>query len=201
MTEEQKTEQQLDSDYWSARYKEGKTGWDRGDASPSLIQWIETGKMTPGRILVPGCGRGHEVVELCRRGFDVTAIDFSQHPIDHLREILQTQQLTATLVQSDVLHFQPDQTFDAVYEQTCLCAMYPNHWSDYEAQLQRWLKPQGQLFACFMQSPEHLNPPFHCDVDAMRQLFQPQRWAWPASLLDIHHPSGLIEKAGILTRI
>ena len=62
---------------WEARYREGNTGWDRGDASPALSSWLETGALAPCRTLVPGCGRGHEVIALTRQGFEVTALDFA----------------------------------------------------------------------------------------------------------------------------
>lgn len=72
------------SDEWQQRDDEGETGWDRGESSPALIRWLDDGDLTPCRILVPGCGRGHEVVELASRGFDVTALDFARTPVREL---------------------------------------------------------------------------------------------------------------------
>lgn len=54
-------------------------------------------------------------------------------------------------MQADVLTYQPDKPFDAIYEQTCLCALHPDHWVDYARQFRQWLKPQGSLWALFMQ--------------------------------------------------
>lgn len=62
--------------YWQARYDQEQTGWDRGNASPTLLRWLAAGDLRPCRILVPGCGRGHEVVALAKAGFDVTGVDF-----------------------------------------------------------------------------------------------------------------------------
>ena len=42
-------------------------------------------------VVVPGCGRGHEVVELARRGFEVTAIDFAPAAIEALSTKLAEQ--------------------------------------------------------------------------------------------------------------
>jgi len=39
--------------------------------------------------------------------------------------------------------------FDAIYEQTCLCALYPDRWRQYADQLHRWLAPGGRLYALF----------------------------------------------------
>ncbi|WP_310461263.1 thiopurine S-methyltransferase [Sphaerotilus sp.] len=55
------------------------------------------------------------------------------------------------LVQADVLQWQPSEPLDAVFEQTCWCAIHPDHWADYAAQLHRWLRPGGRLCLMAMQ--------------------------------------------------
>ena len=97
-----------------------------------------------------------------------------------------------------LLAWQPDAPLDAIYEQTCLCAIHPDHWTAYAAQLQRWLKPGGTLFALFMQmvrpgaTQEGLieGPPYHCDINAMRALFPATQWDWPKPpYAQVQHPS------------
>jgi hypothetical protein len=51
-----------------------------------------------------------------------------------------------------VLTWCPEQPFDAIYEQTCLCALHPDHWAAYARQLHAWLRPAGTLWAMFMQT-------------------------------------------------
>lgn len=190
----------LSSEAWQGRYLNAQTGWDRGAPNPALIQWLDTGQLTPCRILVPGCGRGHEVIELARRGFEVTAVDFAAEPIRHLRSSLSDAQLNANIIQQDLFEFAPDQPFDAIYEQTCLCAIDPTLWKAYEDRLQQWVKPGGDLFALFMQTGGPEGPPFHCDLAAMRTLFDDARWQWPDGEAENLHPTGLREVAVKLTR-
>lgn len=71
-----------------------------------------------------------------------------------------------------------DQPFDAIYEQTSSCSLHPDKCSDYEKCLYKWLKPNGKLFAQFMQTGQKGSPPFHCDIIAMRNLFVSERWIW-----------------------
>ena len=71
-------------DAWERRYREGKTGWDRGEPSPALMHWLAEGLVPAGRVLVPGCGHGHEIVELIRAGCDVTAVDIASQPMRRL---------------------------------------------------------------------------------------------------------------------
>lgn len=191
----------LDSDYWQNRYDQGQTGWDRGEASPALEDWLKSGQLQPCRILVPGCGRGHEVIALAAAGFDVTALDFAPAATAALRTQLDRRKLEATLIQTDLFDYQPHQPFDAIYEQTCLCAIQPNQRESYELRLASWLKSGGKLYALFMQTDSPSGPPFACPPAAMQSLFPPERWNWPAELTSIAHPARLVELAGVLERV
>ncbi|MBF0583015.1 MAG: methyltransferase domain-containing protein [Magnetococcales bacterium] len=186
---------------WEERYRSGQTGWDRGDASPALFSWLEQGTLRPCRILVPGCGRGYEVAVLAERGFQVTAVDIAASAITFSRGLLAQHGLRATTCLADLLEWEPDNRFDAIYEQTSLCALPPEKWQDYSDRLWRWLKPGGSLCALFMQTNKTGGPPFHCAIEAMETLFPPTRWGWPTDLpMRVGHPSGLHELGYPLTR-
>lgn len=188
--------------HWNEQYLAGTTGWDRGEASPALKGWLEHGQLQPCRILIPGCGYGHEAVALARRGFDVTALDIAPAPLERLEMELREAGVTANLVQADALDWKAAPAFDAIYEQTCLCALDPAHWAEYEAQLHAWLKPGGKLFALFMQTGRAGGPPYHCALPDMRALFPETRWHWEGQPhKEIPHPNGLYEFTTILTRL
>lgn len=190
-------------DFWQDKYRSGQTGWDRGRPSPQLLAWLDAGHLRPCRIAVPGCGAGWEVAELARRGFEVTALDYAEEAVRRTQALLAELELEARVLQADVLAWQPDATFDAIYEQTCLCALHPDHWIAYAAALHGWLTPGGQLYALFMQAlkPEAdagfvQGPPYHCDIHAMRALFDGARWEWEKPpFLGVPHPNGNKELA------
>ena len=186
--------------YWQARYDQGQTGWDRGGASPTLLRWLAADDLRPCRILVPGCGRGYEVVALAKAGFDVTGVDFAPAAVAAVEAQLTSEGLIAEVVQSDLFAYRPDQPFEAIYEQTCLCALPPERWAEYEERLARWLARGGRLFAAFMQTDSADGPPFACHPDAMRRLFSADRWEWPNRLEPQEHPTGLVELTGVLRR-
>jgi hypothetical protein len=191
---------QLTQCYWQARYDEGSTGWDRGGPSPTLVRWLAAGELRPCRILVPGCGRGHEVVALAGAGFEVTGVDFAESAVEAVQERLAAEGRTAEIVQADLFAYEPVQPFEAIYEQTCLCALPPGRWAGYEQRLARWLVAGGSLVAAFMQTESPDGPPFACRPEAMRQLFAADRWAWPDRLKPVEHPNGLVELTGMLRR-
>jgi SAM-dependent methyltransferase len=138
--------------HWEEKYRAKTIPWDRGVASPALIDWVENGVLLPGRVLIPGCGRGHEALELARHGFQVSALDIAPTALEHLATELHAAGVDAERVCADALTWQPAQPFDAIYEQTCLCALDPTHWAAYAQQLHSWLRPGGKLFALFMQT-------------------------------------------------
>lgn len=165
---------------WETRYQSGETGWDRGASSPALSVWLKSdGLETGSHILVPGCGRGHEVVHLAELGYQVTGIDIAPSAVRHLQQTLTDKGLKAVVLQADLFEFRPAHAFDAIYEQTCLCAIQPGQRETYEHLLHKWIKPGGTLFALFMQTGAEDGPPFHCDLLAMRRLFPDSRWEWP----------------------
>lgn len=187
--------------HWEEKYQANTIPWDRGASSPALRRWLEADALKWGRILLPGCGRGHEALELARHGFRVTALDIAPTALTLLETELAAAGLTAERVCADALTWQPEIPFDAIYEQTCLCALQPEQWPAYEQQLYRWLKPGGHLYALFMQTGRDGGPPFHCELGEMRALFPAARWVWPASdVARVDHPNGLHELATVLTR-
>jgi len=186
---------------WEARWREGRTGWDRGGASPALGYWLEAGAIPGERILVPGAGSGYEAVALAQAGFQVTAVDIAAGACQRLRGLLAAAGAEAEVVQADLLHWQPAQAFDAVYEQTCLCALDPADWPAYERCLHQWLRPGGALLAQFLQTGEEGGPPHHCPLPAMERLFPPERWRWPDEPPACWpHPGGRREEAVRLLR-
>ncbi|WP_343632951.1 methyltransferase domain-containing protein [Roseateles sp.] len=198
-----------DRAFWQERFETGQTGWDRGGPHPQLAAWLEAGLLPrDARIVVPGCGRGHELAVLARAGLEVTGLDYTPAAVEIARAKLADEHLPGRVEQADVLAWRPDQPLDLVYEQTCLCALHPDHWTSYAEQLQRWLKPGGRLLALFMQArreeSEHgqvIGPPYHCDINAMRALFPQALWKWPAPpYTQRPHERGWFELAVVLER-
>lgn len=196
--------------FWQARFEQGQTPWDRGGPSPQLEAWQAQHALPAAgaRVAVPGCGSGWDVAAWAERGYDVVGIDYAPAAVARTRELLLERRLSAHVIEADVLRWQPAAALDAVYEQTCLCALHPDHWVAYAEALHRWLRPGGRLYALFMQARRAQadegridGPPYHCDITAMRALFPEPRWAWPKPpYARVAHPAGWFELAVVLER-
>jgi methyl halide transferase len=194
-------------DFWQQRFESGQTPWDRGAPSPQLGLWLEQGLLTPQHsVLIPGCGRGHELLALVQAGIAATGLDYAPAAVALARERLGS--LPGEVQQADVLDWMPTAPVDRVYEQTCLCALHPDHWQRYARQLHAWLKPGGLLLALFMQARRDSadqgcveGPPYHGDINAMRALFPASLWDWPAPPYPpVSHGQGWHELPLVLTR-
>ncbi len=187
--------------FWEEKYQQNETGWERGHINPAFHHWDQFEHMTPGRVLIPGCGRSPEVAEFAKLGWQVTAVDMAASAIAYQHNACAEQTNKVTLIETDLLNWQPSELFDLVYEQTCLCALAPELWAEYEACLASWVKPGGTVAALFMQTGNAGGPPYHCDLDAMAALFHNDHWDWPQHEPVVsEHPRGIHELGFCLTR-
>ncbi|HWP19110.1 MAG TPA: methyltransferase domain-containing protein [Burkholderiaceae bacterium] len=196
--------------FWQARFEQGQIPWDRGGPSPQLDAWSRAGQLPPpgARVAVPGCGSGWDVAAWAERGYPTWGVDYAPAAVERTRQLLATRGLAAQVIEADVLAWSPDAPLDAVYEQTCLCALHPDQWTAYARRLHGWLRPGGRLYALFMQARRAgadegrvEGPPYHCDINAMRALFPEPAWVWPKPPYPrVAHPAGWFELAVVLER-
>ena len=74
----------MDSDAWDERYAATELVWSVG---PNQFVELECADLPPGRALDLAAGEGRNAIWLARRGWDVTAVDFSQVAIDKGRTL------------------------------------------------------------------------------------------------------------------
>ncbi|PHS29555.1 MAG: thiopurine S-methyltransferase [Robiginitomaculum sp.] len=165
---------------WQQRYDDQSTRWERGALNPAFVHWQEVGAFEGIKsVIIPGCGRSPEPLAFARLGAHVTALDFAPTAAAFQKEVFENASIEACVEAVDVLAWRPDVPLDAVYDQTCLCAITPAVWQDYADQLHRWLRPGGRAFMLFMQTGKEGGPPFHSPLATMRDLFDDARWQWP----------------------
>ena len=99
---------------WQDHYDSNDLGWDLGQVAPPFFELWEKGKLPLGKVLVPGCGRGHEVIFLAENGFEVTGIDFSEGAVTYLGNALKKRNLKGRVLHQDF--FSLDDTHDGVYD-------------------------------------------------------------------------------------
>jgi SAM-dependent methyltransferase len=160
-----------DPESWNNRYAEQATGWDLGEAPPSLQRVVEARSAQGGRltVLVPGAGRGHDARAWAAGGHETVAVDFAPLAIEEGRKLAKEAGLEVDFVEADVSALPEEWTdrFDLVWEQTCLCAIPIELRKPYLKEVHRVLKPDGEFVAVLWNHGRENGPPFDMDVDAV----------------------------------
>ena len=158
---------------WEARYQATDTPWDKGEASPGLVDFLAAHpELKRGTVCVPGCGMGHDVRAWAKAGFDATGYDIAPSAVRLAREQT-TDGLTARFETIDFLTDTPPMLFDWVFEHTLFCAIDPRRRDDYVDAVLRWLKPDGHYLAVNYLIPDTDGPPFGTTREELMQRFSP----------------------------
>ncbi len=158
---------------WQNHYESNDLGWDLGEVAAPFTKLWEEGKLPLGKVLVPGCGRGHEVVFLTGKGFEVTGVDFSKGAVTYLKNELRVRNLAGRILCQDffMLDKSHDGGYDLVLEQTFFCAIPPRQRTDYVLNVSRILKPGGMLVGLFYNTGKEGGPPYNTTREDIETYF------------------------------
>ena len=160
-------------DKWQADYERKTDGWDLGGPTPAFKRLAMSGRFKPGRMVVPGAGRGHDAREFARHGFQVTAIDFAAHAVNEMKRLAEPD-APVEIIQHDLfaLPREMDHSFDYLLEYTCFCAIDPKRRADYADVVTRLLKPGGTYIdMVFPLDGRAGGPPFSVSENEVLSLF------------------------------
>lgn len=162
----------LSADFWERRWQEQQTGWDIGQASPPLMQYVEPLLEDNPRILIPGAGRAYEAIALHQLGFtQVFVCDWADSAFDHLRRTAPDFPADHLLV-SDFFELPLEEDIDLVLEQTFFCAIDPSLRPRYVEKMHSILKPGGHLAGVLFAQPfAFAGPPFGGTKEEYETLF------------------------------
>jgi SAM-dependent methyltransferase len=192
---------------WDAMWQQNVTPWDRSLPNPALIDALDEKRDIIGastetsdlvqrkKALVPGCGRGYDVLLLASYGYDAYGADVSQTAIDACNKLDQDQAedtakypikdasigrgsrnfLLADFFNDDLLSHTGGSKFDVIYDYTFLCAIPPQLRPKWAARMSSLLAPGGSLICLefpLAKSPALGGPPHGLSSDLYVQLFK-----------------------------
>ena len=68
----------MDSTFWHERWRQNQIGFHLTEVNPRLVQWAHALPQEPGsRVLVPLCGKSHDLDWLAAQGYQVTGVELS----------------------------------------------------------------------------------------------------------------------------
>ena len=162
---------------WEAQYQKGETPWDKGAPSPGLVDFLAL-EPVRGRVLVPGCGVGHDVRALAASAEEVVGLDIAPSGIKGAARFPRVGNERYEL--GNLFDLPPHLRggFDWVWEHTCFCAIDPSMRAAYVEAVANALKPGGKLLAIYYLDPGHDSPdegpPFGVSIAELDALFLPR---------------------------
>ena len=160
----------LTEDYWTSRYDNDMSGWDVGEITPPLKDFVDTIGDKTLEILIPGAGNAHEAEYLHNQGFtNVTVCDLSKKPLENLKNRCPSFP-ESHLIQGDFFDLQSK--FDLIIEQTFFCAIDPSLRKNYAEKAKSLLNPNGQIIGLMFDVEFPFNgPPFGGKAEDYKVLF------------------------------
>lgn len=160
----------LDQTYWDNQYQTQKIGWDLGQVSPPIKEYIDTIENKNAKILIPGCGNTYEADYLLQQGFtNITVIDIAPTLIENLKSKF-SNNLNITIVLGDFFEHQGN--YDFIIEQTFFCALPPTMRQKYVWKMHQLLANNGKLVGLLFNREFEVSPPFGGNWTEYEQLFQ-----------------------------
>ncbi len=163
-------EQRLNQEYWDIKYKTNDTGWDLGQVSPPIKEYINTLLDKNLRILIPGCGNSHEADYLLSQGFtNITVIDIAPTLVEKLQEKFKNNS-NIKIVLGDFFEHRGE--YDLILEQTFFCALPPTMREKYVQKMYNLLSEKGILAGLLFNKTFESGPPFGGSLNEYENLFK-----------------------------
>jgi hypothetical protein len=160
---------ELNNHYWENRYTQNEIGWDTGEITTPLKDYIDQITNKNLKILIPGAGNGYEFDYLIKNGFtNVYVVDFAATPLQNIAT--RNPKLKENLIHLDF--FALDMTFDLIIEQTFFCALNPNLREKYVVKMKTSLNNNGKIVGLLFDFPlTKVGPPFGGSIEEYQNLF------------------------------
>ncbi len=157
--DKESTNDLLTEEYWTSSYVNNMIGWDVGEITPPIKDFVDTIEDKTLAILIPGAGNGHEAEYLHNQGFtNVTVCDLSMKPLQNLKGRCPAFP-DNHLIQGDF--FEMENKFDLIIEQTFFCAIDPSLRESYAKKAKSILNTNGQIVGLMFDVIFPFNgPPF-----------------------------------------
>uniref|UniRef100_A0A383W5P7 Uncharacterized protein n=1 Tax=Tetradesmus obliquus TaxID=3088 RepID=A0A383W5P7_TETOB len=166
--------------------------FDKGAPSPQLMQLLSSGQLQVQgkRALVPGCGRGYDVVAFAAAGASLSVgLDICPDAIAAANKQCDEQlaghpdaakvSAATELAVADFFSYchSSGQLFNVGYDYTFLCALHPDMRSSWAEGWARLLQPGGELLTMvYPVDPSrdaNTGPPWPVTPDLYKQLLPP----------------------------
>jgi hypothetical protein len=160
----------LNEQYWTSRYNQNSIGWDVGQVTFPIKQFLDQIDNKDLKVLIPGAGNAYEAAYAFESGFkNLHILDISKVPLNNFLE------KNSDFPKDQVHHenfFDHLGKYDLILEQTFFCALPIVLRQDYVNKMYELLEANGQLVGVlFNRDFRNDSPPFGGSVVEYRKYF------------------------------
>lgn len=179
----------MNREFWISRWAEDRIGFHRDRVHPALARFHgQVAPGPPGRVLVPLCGKSHDLVWLADRGHTVLGVDLS--PIaarslaeEHGLDFTSTEGGPFTRLRAGRIEFRVGDFFDLdpeevgrfplLYDRAALIALPAELRGPYAEHTQKLLEYEANILLITIDYGAGLNsgPPFAVTESEVRALY------------------------------
>jgi thiopurine S-methyltransferase len=163
---------------WHERWDEGRIGFHREEVNPWLAARMDA-LGEPGRVLVPLCGKTVDLTHLAEAGFAPVGVElvekaavqyFEDRGLEAERDGDVFRGGGVEIVVGDILEWEPEAKFDAIWDRAAMVALPPDVRPRYAERMLEWLRPGGSLLLLsFTYDQEKAEgPPWSVSDDEVR---------------------------------
>lgn len=150
----------------------GSLPWELGEPREVLVDLVESGVVTPNKVLDLCCGVGTNPVYLAKKGFEVIALDISDKAVEYAKEKASKEGVEILFLVADFLNLPlVSAEFNFVFDFGCFHHVEVEDRNTFIEAVNRVLKSKGTyLMNCF----SHENGPGwnHFTKEQLAGMFQ-----------------------------
>ncbi|MBI4028576.1 MAG: class I SAM-dependent methyltransferase [Verrucomicrobia bacterium] len=161
-----------DLNHFEECYRTGFKPWDSGAPEPELIRVIEAGKLPGATLMEIGCGTGTNAVELARRGYQVTAVDFVRQAVLAARKKVRIAGVKVDIRVGDVTAMDLGGPYDVLFDRGVYHHLRLENLKGFQQMLKkvtragsRWLSLAGNA-----KEKHHPGPPTVSETEIRAEL-------------------------------
>ncbi|RTE87430.1 MULTISPECIES: thiopurine S-methyltransferase [Gammaproteobacteria] len=179
----------MKAEFWHNRWKNREIGFHLNEVNPYLIQYFDTLAITRGgRLLVPLCGKTHDIGWLLKQGYSVIGAELSEQAIKELFENLglnpaiepsksglwyRAQNIDVWVGDIFDLSVADIGRVDAIYDRAALVALPEDMRTRYAGHLVNLTQKAPQLLITFEYDQQKMEgPPFSVGSDRISKLYR-----------------------------
>lgn len=162
-------------DFWNGLYINKSVGWDLKTPTPAFTDLLNSDFfVNRKKLLFLGSGYGYDAVEAAKKGFEVTAVDFSEAAIAFARNMAQKENVMVRFLVEDFFKLSENHfdTYEIIFDYVTFCAIDPDRRAEYSELIFRLLASDGIfVIILFPIEKREGGPPFAVDVEEATKLF------------------------------